>query len=283
MKPCALLFASIAAAGCAQPGLFAGGMEPSESLAAAETAFAAHSVREDMRAAFLANFAEDGVFIRTTWTAANAWLRGEPVPPIVLDWRPVHVETAASGDFGLSTGPWKLTSKARPEAPPLHGQFVSIWKRDGSGRWKVAVDLGVSHPGPVFAGDALEIHVVRASGARGAGGIESAERRFAHEAGSQGVRAAYRAHAADNLRFYREGVSPALGRGSALTSPAMSDERLVYTIERTEGASSGNFGYARGSYAAASAPATLLGYFMRVWRLEGGEWKVALDVTNPAG
>lgn len=281
MKAAALLFASLAATGCARSGLLSGDLEPSRSLAAAETAFAAHSVREDMRVAFLANFADDGVFIRTGWTPANAWLRNQPAPPIVLDWRPAYVETAGSGDFGLSTGPWKITSRTQPHAAPTYGQFVSVWKREGNGAWKVAVDLGVGHPGPVFWDRALETAAVRGAGSPAAGGIGTAELRFARDARFDGARAAYRIHGADNLRFYRNGVAPAAERGAALASPAMNDDKLVYTLERTETARSGDLGYARGSYAAAAAPGTTQGYFMRVWRLEGGEWKVALDVTNP--
>jgi hypothetical protein len=90
-------------------------------------------VREEMRAAFLASFHEDGVFVRQGWTPAKAWLRTRPAPPIVLDWRPVYVETAASGELGVSTGPWKITSKAQPAAAPSHGQFVSVWTRAGDG------------------------------------------------------------------------------------------------------------------------------------------------------
>ena len=30
-----------------------------------------------------------------------------------------------------ATGPWRITSKAKPETPPAHGQFVSVWRREG--------------------------------------------------------------------------------------------------------------------------------------------------------
>jgi hypothetical protein len=46
-----------------------------------------------------------------------------------------------------------------------------------------------------------------------------------------------------------------------------------------ETARSGDFGYARGHYAAAGgAPAC----FLRVWRAEGGQWRVVMAVENPA-
>ena len=114
--------------------------EAPASLAAAETEFGRHSVREDMRVAFLANFADDGVFVRNGWMVSNDWLRPRPAPPIVLDWHPQYVEAASSGDMGLSTGPWKITSKKDPSAAPTHGQFVSVWRREASG-WRVVMDV----------------------------------------------------------------------------------------------------------------------------------------------
>src|SRR5258706_10708676 len=67
-------------------------MDPPASLAAAETAFAAHSLREDHRVAFMANFAGDGVYVRDGWVVANADLAKQAAPAIVLDWRPVYTE-----------------------------------------------------------------------------------------------------------------------------------------------------------------------------------------------
>ena len=72
MKPlCATL--ALALAACAHQSAT---MDHSPSLAAAETAFAAHSVREDMRVAFLAAFADDGVFVSNGWTVSSDYLRG---------------------------------------------------------------------------------------------------------------------------------------------------------------------------------------------------------------
>ena len=256
-------------------------MEAPASLAAAETAFAAHSVREDMRVAFLAAFADDGVFVRDGWTNSNQWLANRPPPPIVLDWRPAYAETASSGELGLSTGPWKITSKTKADAPAQYGQFVSVWRREANGRWKVAVDLGISHAEPVLWDRPL-VTAVAAGATRPSLDLRQAEDRFAADARMSGPRSAYARHGADNLRFYRSDFAPAIGKAAAMQSPAMSDAPLVWTVERIETARSGDFGYARGSYAAANAPAKPIGYFLRVWRVEGGNWRIAMDVVNPA-
>ena len=279
MRIRSVALASALAACAAQPPAT---MDQTASLAAAEAAFAAHSVREDMRAAFLAAFAPDGVVVRTGWVVSNEWLRDRPAPPIVLDWRPQYVEVAASGELGLSTGPWKVTSKVKPETPPAFGQFVSVWRREGTGSWKVAVDLGISHPGDDLWKAALESRPHPAAASPTGGGIAEAEARFAAEARDRGLRSAYAVHGADNLRFYRSGHSPLVGRSAALASPAMADDKIAWTIERSEIARSGDFGYARGAYAARSAPTVPLGWFLRVWRREGAAWRVAMDVANPA-
>lgn len=251
------------------------------SLAAAETAFAAHSVREDMRAAFLANFADDGVFVRGGWLVSNAYLAGQKAPPIVLDWKPVYTEVAGSGELGLSTGPWKITSKTDPQAAPRFGQFVSVWRREGAGPWKVAVDLGISHPQSAHWEAALRA-VVAEGTAASAGGVVEAEKRFAEQARVAGLGAAYRGHGANDLRFYRNGAQPMIGLESALASAAMNAPAPAWTVERSEVSRSGDFGYARGSYADVAAPAKPAGWYLRVWRVERGEWRIVLDVTNPA-
>lgn len=256
-------------------------MDAAQSIAAAETAFAVHSVREDMRVAFLAAFADDGVFVRKGWVAARAHLANQAAPAIVLDWRAQYVEAAASGEIGLSTGPWKLTSKTQPAAPPAFGQFVTIWKREPGKPWKVAVDLGIGHPAPSLWEQPLVSVAVRGETARGAASIRDAEERFASDARSS-LRSAYAKHGSDSLRFYRDGAAPVLGKAAAMASGAIAEEGLAWSIDRIETSRAQDFGYARGSYAARNNSAIALGYFLRAWRVEAGEWRIALDVANPA-
>jgi ketosteroid isomerase-like protein len=256
-------------------------MDAARSLAAAESAFAAHSVREDMRAAFLANFADDGVYVRDGWVEAKADLAKRSAPAIVLDWQPVFTEVAWSGDLGLSTGPWKITSKAKPDAAPSFGQFVSVWRRDPGGPWKVAVDIGIRHGSAALWDQPLATVILPGRAALTRGGIESAELEFVTDAHLKGLAAAYATYGSERFRFYRDGFEPAVGKADALASPAMTREELAWSIDQIEMSQSRDFGYSRGSYAAVASPKTPLGYFMRVWHVEDGQWRIALDVANP--
>jgi hypothetical protein len=95
-------------------------------IAAAESAFAAHSVATDMREAFLAAFAENSTLLRSGPVPGREAIKRNPAPPMELNWRPAFIYAAASGAIGYSTGPWRITSKSDPSAPPKFGQFVSV-------------------------------------------------------------------------------------------------------------------------------------------------------------
>lgn len=173
--PPALLAAALAACATVNP-------DPSgaaASLAAAETAFAAQSVREGLRAAFLAWLAPDAVLFRNGPVNGPASISARPDPPIVLDWRPAFVEVASSGDFGVSTGPWTITPRGDATAPPRHGQFFSVWTRPPGGEWRVRVDLGISHPGPALADAVLSAAVTPAFPGAAGEPVDAAEARFA--------------------------------------------------------------------------------------------------------
>lgn len=270
-----MLAAAVAA--CATPTM----SDAPRSLAEAEAAFAAHSVREDMRAAFLAAFAEDGVFVRDGWTLAGAYLRPRPAPNIVLDWRPHYVEVAASGDLGISIGPWKITSREKPDAAPTYGQFVSIWRRVPGSPWKVAVDLGIAHPEPTYWEEPLRTRQVPRT-ATGEERLAAAEADFQRLAARLGLAAAYEARGASDLRLYRGGITPVSGRDAAIARARLPQETLAWTVEASEVSRAGDFGYTRGAYAVASQPAKAVGYYLRAWRREASGWRILLDVVNPA-
>ena len=275
-----IILSALALAACATIDPPSPNMDDARSLAAAESAFAAQSLREDMRAAFLAHFAPEGVMPRGSWVNAREFLTPRPAPPIVLDWRPVFTEVAASGDMGLSTGPSKITSRADPSQFG-YGQFVSIWKREAGGPWRVVVDLGISHDAPVFWDKPLETVAVSSAPAAPGDTIEAAERRFADDVKAQGPRAAYARHGSSSLRLYRPTMAPMVGKEAALAWPNLPSEQRAWTVEKSEAARSNDFGYARGSYAA-TAGGRVGGWYLRAWHREAGAWRIAMDVTNDA-
>jgi len=277
MKRLCLLLAP-ALAGCMAMTATSPDPEAPASLAAAETAFAAQSAREGMRAAFLAWLAPDAIVFRDGPVNGPALIASRPQPPIDLAWRPVFVEVAASGEMGLSTGPSTVTSRTDPAAPPRHGQFVSVWTRAPGGPWRVRVDLGISHPGAALADEPLEARSTPSPGTADAGSLAQAESGFAKAAAGHGDASAYAGFASANARLYREGHPPLLGRAAILASAATGTARTAWVLDAHETSLAGDLGWATGRYGPTGGPTA--GHFVRVWRREPAGWRIAADVVN---
>jgi ketosteroid isomerase-like protein len=64
-----------------------------------------------------------------------------------LTWTPVHADMAASGDLGYTYGTYEFRSIGKDGKPAVeYGKYVSIWKKQKDGSWKVVMDMGNASP-----------------------------------------------------------------------------------------------------------------------------------------
>ena len=64
-----------------------------------------------------------------------------------LEWTPADAVVGAGGDMGYTLGRW-VSRVATPEggdSTVASGHYVTIWRRDSLGVWRVAVDIGNTH------------------------------------------------------------------------------------------------------------------------------------------
>jgi ketosteroid isomerase-like protein len=60
-----------------------------------------------------------------------------------LTWTPVHADIAASGDLGYTYGTFEFRAKDKDGKPVSDlGKYVTIWKKQPDGAWKVVLDMG---------------------------------------------------------------------------------------------------------------------------------------------
>jgi ketosteroid isomerase-like protein len=255
-----------------------------ESLVATERAFAAASEARGMRAAFLEYLGEGAIVFRPGPVDGRAWFEARPEIPGTLSWRPALAAVAGSGDLGYTSGPWQF----RPpegQGSPQQGHFVSVWRRAEDGAWKVALDLGVVHPATPAA-ERVEVIAAPEGAGEGARGraraaLLEADGALGREASRKGVAGALSAVAADDVRIYRNGSPPGLGK------PAI--ERLVPAEKVTgsptggDASSAGDLGYTYGIAMRQQGEERVPAFaYARIWRLTpGGAWRVVLDVASP--
>ena len=139
-------------------GLFvAGALAQDKSLTGSALLFKleaefAQAVAEHGHQAFVTYFAEDGVELDDGGgiTSREAISKQAPWPEgTLLTWAPVKADMAASGDFGYTYGNYVFKSKNKEgKIVTNYGKYMSVWKKQKDGSWKVVVDMGNSSPAP---------------------------------------------------------------------------------------------------------------------------------------
>lgn len=64
----------------------------------------------------------------------------------VISWEPVYARIAKSGDWGFTSGPF--TCRENNSEPVRYGTYLSLWKKNRKGAWKLAYTSAVFHGKP---------------------------------------------------------------------------------------------------------------------------------------
>lgn len=124
------------------------GPDPLHLLAASERAFASLAKTAGIRGSFLAYFAPDGIIFRPRPMRARDWYTSRPPSKAALSWYPAYARVSADGGLGFTTGPSELRVNGPDDPEVNHGTFVSLWRVEPDGSWKVALDAGIGNPAP---------------------------------------------------------------------------------------------------------------------------------------
>lgn len=249
---------------------------PAASLATAEFAFSARSVATDMKEAFLSVMTDDAILFRPGPVNGREAMASRPAPTIELNWRPAFVHVAASGDFGMSTGPARILFKQDPKRAPVYTHFLSIWQKV-SGVWKLKVDVGIDHAEPFLADGWLALSQSKQNGP-GMEAMLAAERDFNRVAESGGYGAALEANADANIRVYRTPRKPMVGK-AALTGQSFHPAGTRGEVLSHGIASSGDLGWAVVKLSAADKPVVPVAHVLRVWRAQDGKFLLLADLA----
>lgn len=245
----------------------------------AERAFAARATVIGWKNAFLEFFAEDAVGFDGPQSASlKAQIRSIPDPPrdAQLLWEPRFGDVAASGELGWLTGPSTSINPARNNGAPRFGNYVSVWKRQPDGAFKVVIDVGINAPRavPFPAGFARATRAGQFTGsaADAEPTLRAADATLSAAAG-QGLAAAYRGRLAPGARLHREGMMPMVGEAAILAWLASQQPPPRIDPRYAESARSGDLGYTWGRFGD--------GAYVRIWtRGADGAWRLALDVVQ---
>jgi ketosteroid isomerase-like protein len=254
-----------------------------QKLVETEQAFANLAAERGTKHAFLENMTDDAVVFTPDRTLAKPFWAARGESASLLSWAPNFAAISSSGLIGYTTGNWEFRPKGKDDAPAGFGDFITVWQRQPDGRYKWVIDIGIGHEKPAkystewttYSDKIIETNENKSSAADFAN-------RFYELAGSAGLMKAYKQFAADDIRLYREGEFPAIGKAK-IGELINKDKGKFAFAKRTSFFGSADLAYINNSYTVAQADGKVVkGNFLQIWRLRNGRWQIVLDIFKPA-
>jgi ketosteroid isomerase-like protein len=263
-----------------------------QAMADAEREFARTARVKGIRDAFLEFFAGDSIAFTPEPTSAKERLLEQPSTPFAVNellWEPRTGDVAASGELGWLTGPSTFIDHSTSDATPRYGNYLSVWRTQADGRWRVFIDVGTGlQAEAAFAPGFARMPF----GARYAGKEEKAaagrslleaDRRLNARVATDGAARAYAADLTADTRLHRPGSPPTVGSGAIESWLEQHAAGMSATSTTAESSAAGDLGYSYGKYEVES-PRPESGAYVRIWtRDAAGRWFVVADVTQPVG
>jgi ketosteroid isomerase-like protein len=255
-----------------------------QSLVEAERSFARLSADTGMKTAFMTWLADDAIVFRPEPVRGRERYANSPDIPGMLIWQPVYADISAAGDLGYTSGPYEYRQEGANHPADGYGHYVSIWKKQLDGSWKVLIDVGISHS--TFDYDlrntTLAVSNPKPKSITSASAytfsLSQLDVAFSNTARAAGYHKALKEHSSSAVRIYREKDFPFIGTDAA-------EEEIKGTSDwspiSSEVSKSGDLGYTYG-IAGARDTTSIKSSYLRIWKREtGGSWKLALEITNP--
>ena len=119
------------------------------AMADTEREFARTAQVKGIRDSFLEFFAPDAIALTPDPVSARERLLAQEPTPFSVDellWEPRTGDVAASGDIGWLTGPSTFINHSGADQTPRYGNYLSVWRKQPDGRWRVFIDVGTGLP-----------------------------------------------------------------------------------------------------------------------------------------
>jgi ketosteroid isomerase-like protein len=261
------------------------------SMRETERNFARASVAIGRNAAFSEYFADKSVLFTDKWISNGKQYSTElKASPVVLKWEPEFMDISDSRDFGISTGPWEV-QEYRPNTTPLAtGYFLTVWKKQPDGTWRVILDGGSETPASANSNHSFSFPPGTDKAVKNCPSFNedllnkelcNRENQFLSAWEKTPMPASYLSYLAPEARMQLKGHLPSTNADTINSLISGFDKMLVWETVGSGAASSGDLGFTYGLLKRGSQPITK-GHYVRIWRKQSGtDWRIILEMINP--
>ncbi len=260
-------------------------------LVAAENYFAALVKEKGIKKAFLSVADAQALIFRPGPQSVARYYENAPESTDQLSWEPVFARVSKSDDWGFTTGPY--TFKASDTSTTTsYGEYVSVWKKNKRGVWKLALDAGVSHPRPTRA---PELEFLNPAGDRfirqfGSARLQqredivlSSDQLFATILKADN-KIAHKEFLTDETRLLFPGFPPMKGKAAVSAFWEKQGMQLSSQPVAADRSLSGELAFTYGDATISSNGKTKTYHYVRIWEIQPEfKWGVILEIYVPIG
>lgn len=244
-------------------------------MIAAEKAFAAYAEAHSVRDAFLYYMDSTGIVFRQgkAINAREAY-RNQPTGQGLLKWTPDFAVISASGDMGITAGPYQFFEKRGSDTVSGYGHFSSVWQKNKSGEWKNKADLGIQYGSKNTLQTGIRSELVAAGNTINTtwNDILQTDGLF-NKAMARNEAESIQHFFSVKARFMIDGFEPFDGKAAIASGLQHLPAGLVAETMNGELSAAKDFAYVYGSVVNGNKK----GNYLRAWVLENKEWKLVLQ------
>ena len=261
-------------------------------LIESERSFSKASAEQGIRDAFLSYLADDAIIFRPNPIAAKPYYLKRETTPGLLSWEPEYADISLAGDLGYTTGPYEFRKDKNSKDADMYGHYVSVWKKQQDGNWRVVIDCGIVHPKPEtpFILDESSTKKRRSSTRiltkdellSEQQKLAKTDIAFLTSISDLELARAFLDYGDEQARYYRMNTFPIIGKENIMSSMNSQPGHTSGTSIAAEIAVSGDLGYTYGLSELKTDAETKSNSYLRIWKKKpDGKWKVVLDLENP--
>ncbi|HXI00485.1 MAG TPA: hypothetical protein VNI52_09455 [Sphingobacteriaceae bacterium] len=260
-----------------------------QSLLAAENYFSSISIEKGIKKAYLTVSDDATIIFRPSPVPARSFYKKIKNDSTYLSWSPSFARISKGGDWGFTSGPF-ISRLSKESSQTKHGQYLSVWKKNKKGIWKLAIDAGIDHSNPKMEpkldfltneGKFFKQHSVKRQQQR-ADIVLSTDKLFSLSLKTTGINA-YNEFANDNIHILFPDAQPVIGKKNAIAF--FNKQKLRITSENiaTDRAFGGDYAYTYGNANLARNGKEDKFTYIRIWQLsEDHTWNVLFELFSPS-
>lgn len=243
-----------------------------------EKAFAAMAKAKGNKVAFLEYLSKDAIVFEPGPVNAHEFWSKRPDSPDHYSWFPVYADISSNGVLGYTTGPWEFSANGQA----FQGHYISVWQKQPDGKLRAVLDIGISHDKVSLSNDwRSPSDTGKEANAKKISAADSAVN-FYETAEKQSAAKAYKMFAGHDIRFYREGKQPLIGKQAALDQFKKSKAKIKFA-KRSSFVSAADLAYISNGYTVLDENNKPIetGNFLQIWKLRNGKWEIVIDLFAP--